>query len=445
MSDDKDDLILRAAARLHRPGLLRSATDKGDNLRSGARGGRPNHPPMQIDRWAIFSRKYVLIGSTVLIAAALAAAMLSLAPRYTAVAIIAVADRAPNSASDGDSGVDGKMVGRSPDAAVVYREVNYLRSLAVARTAIDNLLLWNLTERNAAAQLIGPLGAITGWISSAVAWFRRVDAGHSEASSPHVADQAALLDKFRSKLVVEAQPNSRIIAVRFEDLDPNLAVAAANAVANQSVTREIGATPNAARELSEAEAARHHLEMRLTSLRSAAGTDPINAATSELAEAPAMRTLQEQAAGLQSILVELSAKVRDSDPQIQQVKAAIDQVHYEMRAELVGRVAALEAELKAAAAKEVSLRRSLAKSRTGSADSSPGEVKLSAPEANTRLPPRANVQIIASAGIPVTRTFPGPNLLLAATAMASMMAGLGLAVIAAEVTVRFRGSEQTAG
>jgi capsular exopolysaccharide synthesis family protein len=176
-----------------------------------------------------------------------------------------------------------------------------------------------------------------------------------------------------------------------------------------------------------------------------------------------MQTLHEQSATLQGRLAELSATLGDANPQIQQVRAAIARVHGEMHSEVARQVAALEAELKVAVAKEASLRQSLAASATQSAQSSPGQAKLDAlkveadanrevlnafltrlHEANTsaKLLQRANAEIVARASVPRFPASPKVKLLLVLAAFGSSLAGLGAAIALERAAPTFRSGEE---
>jgi capsular exopolysaccharide synthesis family protein len=166
---------------------------------------------------------------------------------------------------------------------------------------------------------------------------------------------------------------------------------------------------------------------------------------------------------LEGRLAELSATFGDANPQIQQVRAAIGKVRGAMRGEVTRQTAALEADLKAAIAREGSLRQSLGATRTESAQSSPGQAKLAAlrveaesnravlaafltrlHESNTsaKLLARANAEVVAPASVPLVPTFPKTKLLLAIAAVGSTMAGVGVALARARAKPTFHSGEE---
>jgi polysaccharide biosynthesis transport protein len=467
MSDETDGLIERAAALLRQPGSLRPKSNSaGDHPRSHSLGGRADHvesrtvlgrsgPPAAFDgdsrpmpapvvleeeEWrlkhlfrAASLHKVTLVVTTLLCFVAAAVAILSLTPRYSATAVVAVGNPEPSVITGIETNIDGRVVQLSPDEAAVNTQVDYLRSRPVAERAMDYLHLWNLPEFEPSAQPHGALDAIEERIGQAMALFRQWHAelsGNQLAASyaeSELARHDAAIDKFLSKLTVDAQPKSQVITVRFEDPDPEIAAAAANAVADQYIARQIsmasaaaqrattgleqavtalrqrvaqsdqayeqyrGAfeahssrqllgkeTEQAGENLAQAEVARQVLEARLGALRSLAGRSPIDDATSEVTGSRVMQALHEQAADLQGQLAELSTTLGNANPRIEQLRAAIGRADREMRAEVARQTAAVAADLKVAIVKEASLRQGLATTRSEAAQSSPGQAKLDA-------------------------------------------------------------------
>jgi capsular exopolysaccharide synthesis family protein len=462
MSDET--LIERAAALLRQPESARPADRLGDEhsqpYQEAGRAdreqeqigfGRPRTPrlfdasvqpvPAPIvdhEDWGLphllrvlSLHKFALTATTLLVFAASILVILSLTPRYAAVAVVAIGNRAPTVATRIESDVDGNVVQFPLDVAAVQTQVDYLRSRPVAESAIDSLHLWDRTEFNPAAP--SHRGRLTAWIGPALAQYHRWhdwlsgSAARGSAAANADAKRIEALEIFLSKLTVEAESNSHIINVRFEDPDPELAAAAANAVADQYIARQIAVASGAARrategleqavaglrqrvaqsdqayeqyrgvfeahsgrellgkqteeatkELTAAAVARQVIEARIAALRGASGKDPTAVATSEVTESRVMQALHEQAAVLQERLAELSTTLGEANPQIQQVRAAIARVHGEMHSEVTRQLAVLAAELKVAVAKEASLRQSLAASASQSAQSSPGQARLDA-------------------------------------------------------------------
>jgi capsular exopolysaccharide synthesis family protein len=461
MPDEADGLIERAAAQLRRGGsaggdhpLWRNHGDRVNRLENHVGLGRPTLPApfdaamqplpapiLEHEEWdfrhlfrVLSLHKTALIVTALLCFAALSTAVFSLTPRYTATAVVAIGNQAPSIATRIETDVGGNVVQVAPDETTVNTQVDYLQSRPVAERAMDYLHLWNLPEFDPDAAPRGGLFNTVGqWVAPAMAllhewraWLSGSDAA-SDPADGRLAKRDAAVDKFISRLLVGAEPRSQVITVQFEDPDPKVAAAAANAVADQYIARKIevasvaaqratevlekavaalrqrmavsdqayeryrGAfearsgrellekeTEEASKQLAAAEVARQVVAARLSALQGLTGRSPISDATSEVTESRVMQALHVQASVLQGRLAELSATLGDANPQVRQVRAAIARVRGEMHADVARQTAALEKELKVAVAKEASLRQSLAASRTESAQSSGGQAKLDA-------------------------------------------------------------------
>jgi polysaccharide biosynthesis transport protein len=514
MSDETDGLIERAVALLQQPGSTRPADRAGRQIGLGHPGMpalfdaaiQPIPVPI-VERdkrglrhllRVLSLHKFALALTTLLVFAATTVVIFSLTPRYAAVAVVAIGNRAPNVATRIEFDVGGNAVQLPLDVAAVQTQVDYLRSPPVAESAMDSLHLWDRPEFNPSVRPRGVLlKAISAWIEPAIALVHRWrdwlsgSAAREGAAASADAKRNQALEIFMSCLSVAAEPNSHIITVRFEDPDPKLAAAAANAVADQYVAREIAAASVAAQRATEglgqavaalrqrvaksdqtyeqtkaltaAEAARQVIEARLAGLRGVAGKNPAADATSEVTESKVLQNLHEQAAALQGRLAQLSATLGDAHPQIQQLKEAISRVQGEMRAEVTRQLTALRAELKVARTKEAALRQSLVASATQSAQSSPGQVKLDAlkVEADTnravldaflthlhaanssaKLLQRANAEIVAHASVPQFPASPKVKLLLVLAAFGSTLAGAGVAIALERAAPTFRSGEE---
>jgi capsular exopolysaccharide synthesis family protein len=466
MPGETDGLIERAAALLRQPGSAAAEGRAGADTPSRNHGDRINRledhvglgpyvPPAPFDagtaplaapileqeEWGfqhlfrVFSlHKIAFIVTTLLCFVASATVIFSLTPRYTALAVVAVGNQARSVTTRIEYDVEGNVVQASPDDAAVNTQVDYLRSRPVAERAMDYLHLWNLPEFNPEARPRGGLlDTVQNWVEPAGARFRefRVWLSGSEPTANRaqneLAKRNAAVDIFLNKLAVNAEPKSQIITVQFADRDPGLAAAAANAVADQYIARQIEMASNAAqrateglekavaalrqrvaqsdqayehyrgafearsgrelldranaetsKELAAAEVARQVVEARLRALQGLAGKNPTSNATSEVTESRVMQTLHEQAAVLEGRLAELTTTFGDANPHVQQVRSAIAKLRGEMRGEVFRQTRALEADLKVAISREASLRQSLGATRTEWAQSSGGQAELDA-------------------------------------------------------------------
>jgi polysaccharide biosynthesis transport protein len=557
MPDETDNLIERAAALLRHPAASRQDNAAGgadapprghagratrpaaDHFDSGHQGRllsldaavqpipapivEPEEMRLRHLLRAASLHKSALIGSALLLMVAATAAIFAITPQYAAVAVVAIGNRAPSVATRIESDIDGNVVQSSPDAATLHTQVDtqvdYLYSRPVAERAMDALDLWNKSEFDrSSGRRGGPVDRVSGWVRSALTPVRQLRAWLSggkvapDAQASELARRNAAIGIFLKKLKVEAKPESQIITVQFEDPDPQLAAAAANAVADQYIARQIEAasgsaqrataglqqavaalrqrvaqsdqayeqyrgafearngrellntqTAEATKELTAAEIERQVIEARLTALRGVGGGNPSTEATSEITQSRVMQDLHEQAAVLQGRLAELSVSLGDANPQIQQVRAAIARVNGEMRSEVARQNAALESELRVAAAREASLRQSLAANRTQSSQSSGGQAKLDAlqveaesnravlnafltrlHEADTsaKLLQPADAEIVQRASPSQSPAYPNVKLLLAAAAVGSTMAGFGVALALERTAPTFRSSEE---
>jgi polysaccharide biosynthesis transport protein len=451
MPDESDGLIERAAGLLRRQGPPRPERSLGSDhswtvdLGAAALFEAAVQPmsaaTLEHEEWGLRHLiRMVSLHKTALILTALlcflssAAVIFSLTPRYAATAVVAIGNQAPSITTRIETDVEGNTVQVSPDEATVNTQVDYLQSRPVAERAMDYLDLWHLPEFDPdAVRHHGLLDTVKQWISPAMALLHelRIRLSGSEVTpgpgDQRLAKRNAAIDTFLAKLTVDAEPDSEIITVKFEDPDPKVAAAAANAVADQYIARRIEVASTAAEEatgglekavaalrqrvaesdqayeryrgafvarsgrelldkeaedatseLAAADVARQVVVARLAALQRLAGRNPSDTATSEITQSGIMQSLHEQAALLQAHLAELRATLGEENPQVQEVRAAIAKVHGEMYAEVARQTAALEADLKVAVAKEASLRQSLAAARTESAQSSGGQAKLDA-------------------------------------------------------------------
>jgi uncharacterized protein involved in exopolysaccharide biosynthesis len=528
MPDETGGLIERAAALVPLPGLIRPATRLGDQHRQPHKPGpRADHgsaqigpgplgtaapfdagiQPMLVPKvergkrglwWllrALSLHKFALALTTLLVFVGVTVAIFSLTPRYAAVAAVAIGNRTPNAATrigaDGGNPAQVRL-----DATAVRMQADYLRSRPVAETAMGSLHLWDRPEFNPSVRPHDVLfKAMSAWIEPAIAlaqgwrnWLSGSTAKEDGAAASDDAKRNQALEAFLSRLSVAAEPNSRIITIRFEDPDPKLAAATANAVADQYISREIAAASAAAqrvtegleqavaalrqrvaksdqayeqylatsqrieeatKELTSAEAARQVIEARLTALRRVTDGKPTADAMGEVSESRELQKLREQAAALQGRLAQLSATLGEAHPRIQQLKEAISRVHGEMHAEATKELVPLKAELNVARAKEASLRQSLGVSAAELAQLSPGQAKLDAlkveaesnravlntfltrlheANASAKLSQRANAEIVAHASVPTSPASPKVKPLLVLAAVGATLAGLGVAI-----------------
>lgn len=385
-------------------------------------------------------RKFTLIGSTLLFLAAAAAVIFSMKPLYLAEAAVLVGNREP-SVTRIELKIEGNTARLLPDPETVQTEVEILRSRTLGAQVADHLKLWKHADFNPSIhpdRQGGAFQTVGAWIVAQFARARGLTgwpslAATEEGGSPDRTAAAensngkedTAVDILLSKLTVALKTNSRVIAVQFEDRDPQLATAVVNALVDFYIANQAAATSLAMQDttqwlektvaelrervarsdrafeefrasfearggrdfldrkmadasslLATAELARKDAETRLMQLRSLLGKNVTDVATSEVASSPVMQSLRQKAADLNGQLAQLTATLGDGHPKVQTIKAGIAKANAEMRAEIARLVTSLEGNVRVATTKEESLRESLGAAREEISGSSGGQMKL---------------------------------------------------------------------
>jgi len=460
MSHENSELIERAAALLVQGKIAQSATNAGSDrpgqppdLERGVRAEfdvrpQPNspsinesedvHPANVLNTLA--RRKFTLIGATLLFLAAAALVIFSMKPLYLAEAAVLVGNREPNIARI-QLKIEGDTARLLPDPETVQTEVEILRSRTLAAEVADYLKLWEHAEFNPSAhpntltdsfQIIGAWIAahyelargLVGWPSRGVTQEnKRLDT--TGAAKDNIAKENTAVEILLSKLTAAVKPNSRVIAVRFEGQDPQLATNIVNALVDFYIANQVTATSLAAQDttqwleqtvaklrdrvtasdqafeefrarfearakrdflerkmadagsqLAAAELTRKDAEARLMRLRSLLGRNVTDIATSEVASSVVMQNLRQKAADLEGQRAQLSATLGESHPKLRTINAGIAKVNDAMRAEIARLVKSLEGDVQVATMKEESLRQSFVGARDEISGSSSGQIKL---------------------------------------------------------------------
>jgi succinoglycan biosynthesis transport protein ExoP len=386
---------------------------------------------------AIWRYKVTFIVSTLLFIAVATVVIFTITPLYIPEALVVVGNR---EATVPQLKADSSGFRPLADTATVQTEMEILRSRSLAAQVVNELKLSERAEFNPKIPPDRKGGAVQdafetveGWIATPIAWARELAGRYLRGESPDTvaaADDRATEENtavgvFLSKLTVAVKPNSRIIAVLFEDRDPQLATVAVNGLVDHYVSNHLVTTTvatddathwldqtvadlrrrvalsdeayqqfrasleaNGGREfldrkktetslqLATAEVARNEAETRLVRLRALLGRNVSDFATSDVASSPVMQRLRERAAELHGQLAQLSSSLGDSHPKVLTTKAAIAKSNEEMRAEIARLVTSLEGDVRVAVAKEATLRQSLAATSGEIARSSDGQKKL---------------------------------------------------------------------
>jgi polysaccharide biosynthesis transport protein len=391
----------------------------------------------------IARRKFTLIGATLLFLAAAALVIFSMRPLYLAEATVLVGNREP-SVTRIQLKIEGDTARLLPDPEAVQTEVEILRSRTLGAEVADYLKLWEHAEfkpsidpdrRRGPFQIVGAWIAaqyalaseLAGWPSrEATQEDKRLDTtAAAEDNEDNIAKENTAVEIVLSKLTVAVKPNSRVIAVRFEGQDPQLAATIVNALVDFYIANRVTATSLAARDttqwleqtvaklrervtesdqafeqfrarfearakrdfldrqmadassqLAAAELTRKDAEARLMRLRSLHGKNVTDVATSEVASSPVMQSLRQKATDLEGQRAQLSTTLGDSHPKLRTINAGIAKVNEEMRAEIARLVKSLEGDVQVATMKEESLRQSLVGARNEISGSSSGQIKL---------------------------------------------------------------------
>jgi len=382
--------------------------------------------------------KFTLIGTTFVLTVVAAAVILAMPPVYIPEALVVIGNR---EARVPQLRTDANFLPPLADSATVQTEMEILRSRTLAAQVTNDLKLWEWPEFNSKISDRKPgalqraLETFSGCILSPISCLRELAGrylpGESSATTDAIADpgteENAAIDTFLSKLNVTVKTNSRIISVRLEDHNPQLATAAVNRLvdhylANHLVTTTedtdnatrwvdqtlselqkrvaqseqayqqfratVGATGTrdfldkkmgeASSQLEAAETARRDAETRLLRLKAVLGRNVADLATSDVANSIVMQNLRQRAADLHGQLAQLTSILGDNHPKVQNIKAAIARSNQEMLAEVGRLVTSLEGDVRLTTAKEESLKQILAKTQGDIAQSSDSQKKLEA-------------------------------------------------------------------
>jgi succinoglycan biosynthesis transport protein ExoP len=347
--------------------------------------------------------KFTLIGTTFVLTVVAAAVILAMPPVYIPEALVVIGNR---EARLPQLRTDANSLPPLADSATVQTEMEILRSRTLAAQVTNDLKLWEWPEFNSKipdrkpGALQRALQTFSGCILSPISCLRELAGrylpGESSATTDAIADpgteENAAIDTFLSKLNVTVKTNSRIISVRLEDQNPQLATEAVNRLvdhylANHLVTTTedtdnatrwvdqtlselqkrvaqseqayqqfratVGATGTrdfldkkmgeTSSQLEAAETARRDAETRLLRLKAVLGRNVADLATSDVANSIVMQNLRQRAADLHGQLAQLTSILGDNHPKVQNIKAAIARSNQEMLAEVGRVVTSLEA------------------------------------------------------------------------------------------------------
>jgi polysaccharide biosynthesis transport protein len=386
------------------------------------------------------------------------------------------------------------------DERAVQSQVSVIGSYDLAQRVIEALKLADRREYDPLKRGIGTVKSIL------------IALGFASDPNQQSQEQRAAL-KYFDQLNVYVLPNSNVVGIKYTSSDPAAAAEVANALAETYVTstREAQLVPTGrakdwlgeqiddlrkkvvdsevaaeefrakagllkgaentlgSQELSElnsqitqAEAARAEAEARAQSIRQLLRTTGSVDTSSDVLGSALIQRLREQQGAAQRLVDELSVTYLPGHPKLAAARSQLANVNKQIRAEALKIVGGLEEQAKVAAARERSLRDSLAGLKTTAGESNLDDVKLRALEreaaANRTLlesllsrysdaAARQDLvaqpglaRIIQKAAVPTSPSFPktGPIVLL--STLAGLALSLGLAFLVAIMAAADRGT-----
>jgi uncharacterized protein involved in exopolysaccharide biosynthesis/Mrp family chromosome partitioning ATPase len=447
--------------------------------------------------------KITLILSTLLFTIAAATIIFNLTPLYVAEALVVIGNREASVTQFGVK-TDASSFRPLADTATVQTEMEILRSRNLAAQVVNDLKLATRPEFNPKLQsdLEGfgfqeASDAVKSWVTTL---FTGGDKSTMASANSRNTEQEAALDIFQSELTVAVKTNSRVISVQFENRDPQLATAAVNALVDHYISNHLVTTSAAmddaklwldrtaaelrervaqsdqayqqfratfeahggreflerkmaetSSQLAAAEVAHKEAETRLARLKALSGMNIAELATTDVANSRVMQNLRQKAAELSGQLAQLSTILADNHPKIQNIKAAIARSDQEIKAEVGRHLTSLDADVRLAAAKEETLRRSLTQIRQDIAKSSDAQMELEALKAeaasnrsaleafltrrieaagvSANPPQRIDAELVSHADVPQTPAKPKKKVLLAIAFIGSALGGVGITLV----------------
>ncbi|MFC0406626.1 GumC family protein [Roseomonas elaeocarpi] len=201
----------------------------------------------------ILRRRWLILGTLLLLNVTAFVAVRSLTPRYTAEASLLIGPRQARVVD-----LQSVIAGLSGESDVIESEVQVLRSRDIIRRAVERLGLDGNPEFNSALREPGRFAklketltdrllqleeALPSWVPQ---FWRKAEPDEPIAtlsgSSQRPRDPLAEpIDQFLRRLWVTPQGRSRVLRLGFESTDPALAAAAANTLVDTYIAEQLGA------------------------------------------------------------------------------------------------------------------------------------------------------------------------------------------------------------
>ena len=366
---------------------------------------------------AILRRKWILLGTIAGVVLAGLLVLSQVVPAYTAQGMVLIEAQETNFGA-----INAVAPGLPGDAASVQSEAYILFSGNLARRVIDKLKLLDDPEFQdaeiAASQIPGPSAS----------------AGNEElAGEDHEQSVAykVAADRFASRLAVQPQDNSRVIAVNFISESPDKARTIVNTLLDEYILSRIeakyestkranvwlsqrtaelrekvessesnveilrkqygllegnGATLSS-QEMAEintqlivARTERSEAESRLGELKRLVASASGIRTASEVLDSPLIQRLREQQAGIERDIAELSTEFGPKHPRMVQLRAQSDDVSNKIADEVYKTIDGLQNEASMARARESSLGQRLEKLKEQVADANENSIAVRAAE-----------------------------------------------------------------
>ncbi|MCC7254159.1 exopolysaccharide transport family protein [Hyphomicrobium sp.] len=387
------------------------------------------HRPDDIDLRALWQGAVRSLPRLALIAAVLAAATYGLlglfAPQYVSETQLAIESKSTtNPFADPSRSGASDNVGVRMDKEAVNTHVRALMSMDLGEEIVREMKLWERPEFNSAR------GAPDKWS----ALLRLVGIGAPRASE---TDQDRALDAYFKRLEVYSPKESRFIGVRFTSMDPELAAAVANRIAEnyrvnlahqslietdevqkalapkiERLAEEAAAAEAAVEtfrgeanifkgggqqatglneqqlaelnaELSKVKAARSEAEARAKQAREMQELGSAET-LADVQKSPLIQSLVQSRVRVERQISELSATLLPGHPRMRQLTADLKGLKGQIAAEVAKIVDGLDKEAKVAALREDAIQKSVADIKTRIVSAGPEEAKLRSLEADAK-------------------------------------------------------------
>jgi capsular exopolysaccharide synthesis family protein len=186
----------------------------------------------------LWRRKWVMLNTTLFVAALATIVVFQLTPRYTANAMLAIETRT-NSVVD----LEAVMSGMGTDQAAIKTEIDVLQSRRLVGKLVDQLKLVedpefnaDLNEKKGLLATLNPLRYLPeGWKSAILG---REQSAQS-AEDIMAATRARVIDQVLTQLVVSNPPRSYTLNISFQSTGPKKAALVANTLANLYLTDQL--------------------------------------------------------------------------------------------------------------------------------------------------------------------------------------------------------------